>query len=90
MANELQTITNGNNDEEKHYLVDDLKPEHQEAVYLKLEGAEYVYIARRLGFKYTYVRKIFSKGGVCHAAYEQLREELSRENRERVFKNCGP
>lgn len=72
----------------KHYLVDDLEPKHQEAVFLRIEGAEYQYIAKRLQYSYTYVRELFSngEGGLCKPAYDQLRAEIDYENRKRFEK----
>src|SRR3954465_7389522 len=81
----LQDPTKGYKKYKKHYLVDDLEPNHQEAVFLRIEGAEYQYIAKRLKYNYTYVRELFSNspGGLCKPAYDELRAEIDAENRKR-------
>src|SRR4051812_36080566 len=84
----LQDPTKGYKKYKKHYLVDDLEPKHQEAIFLRIEGAEYQYIAKRLEYSYTYVRELFSngEGGLCKPAYDELRREIDVENRRRFEK----
>lgn len=84
--NELHLVTKGYKSEGKRYLIDDLEPIHQEAIYLRLEGAEYQYIAKRLKYSYTHVRRLFAEGGICKAAYEELRDEVNIEKREKFGK----
>lgn len=72
--------------EHKLYIVDTLEPNHQQAVYLRFGGTDYIDIARECEVIYSTVRHWFAKNGVCYAALKQLNDERSRENRARFKK----
>lgn len=71
---------------DKKYLVDSLEPNYQKAIFMRLDGRSHIDIMNTLDCGYTTVRNWFMKGGICHAAYQELLAEVSRERREQFNK----
>src|SRR5205807_10289735 len=80
---ELQQPTQEDTSIHTAYLVDNLEKVHQEAVYMRFGGKEYMEIAEELKVAYTTVRHWFASDGICYAAHKQLADERSRENRKK-------
>lgn len=62
-----------------------LSPTHQKAIELRLNAVKYKDIAQELNMKEITVRLWFSKGGICHDVFENMKKERMKE-REDLFK----
>lgn len=80
MSKKLQKLAKTGKTTEKEYLIDKLDLKHQGAIWMKLSGAEYLEIAKKMHVTYSYARTIFSVGGLCYAAYDELKNDLNTEN----------
>ena len=80
MSKKLQKLAKTGKTTEKEYLIDKLDLKHQGAIWMKLSGAEYLEIAKKMHVTYSYARTIFSVHGLCYAAYNELKNDLNTEN----------
>mgnify|MGYP001100767389 CR=1 FL=1 len=84
----LPTHTNKNQQKKKNVgyrTYEQLKPLHQKAVDLRLNGVKYRDIAKEIGVKEQTVREWFIKDGICYFAFNQIKKEREKEKRD-LFK----
>ena len=71
---------------DRNYLFQSLDQQYQDAILMHFDGIRYKQIAKELNVKYGTVRDWFMKGGICCAAFQELLDIRSKENKKKAKK----